>query len=191
MKPVRGEKPPLRSISRSQIWRGVRSQEGKSRDSALVAAAWSRSRMRLMSSPPCGGTRWLWVVDVFKGMDVMIVDCLLLASEGSNGRRSRPTCEPSGGSAGVHPRVKRPHVQSGLLRERLSCRCGVRLARLGRSRRAQFLHSESQATRSRVQARPARLGPNQRKSMDYLIAITAASFIAAYALIVWQRLPKQ
>jgi len=27
--------------------------------------------------------------------------------------------------------------------------------------------------------------------MDYLIAITAASFIAAYALIVWQRLPKQ
>ena len=31
MKPVRGEKPPFSSISRSQIWRGVRSQEGKSR----------------------------------------------------------------------------------------------------------------------------------------------------------------
>ena len=39
MKPVSGEKLPLQSISRSQIWRGVRSQEGQSRDCSLISAA--------------------------------------------------------------------------------------------------------------------------------------------------------
>ena len=58
----------VESISRSQIWRGVRSHEGKSREAALVSAACSRSRMRLMSSPPCGGMRWLVPSVVFKGV---------------------------------------------------------------------------------------------------------------------------
>ena len=39
MKPVSGEKLPLQSISRSQSWRGVRSQEGQSRDCSLISLA--------------------------------------------------------------------------------------------------------------------------------------------------------
>ena len=46
------------------------------------------------------------------GCNIVSVSCLLRRE--ATARRSRPTCEPSGGSAGVHPRVKRPHVQSGL-----------------------------------------------------------------------------
>src|SRR5689334_5094792 len=87
MKPVRGENPPLRSSSRSQIWRGVRSHEGKSRDSALASAAYSGLRMRLTSSPPCGGMRWLCVDDVFKCDDVWLF--VLLAGRGSNYRARR------------------------------------------------------------------------------------------------------
>src|SRR4030095_2784397 len=91
MKPVSGEKPPLRSISRSQIWRGVRSQDGKSRESALVSAACSRSRMRLMSSPPCGGMRWLVPSVVFKGvMFLLIAVVALLRGEAAAAEAGRP-----------------------------------------------------------------------------------------------------
>ena len=39
MNPVSGEKPPFSSSSRSQSWRGVRSQDGQSRDAAFSSAA--------------------------------------------------------------------------------------------------------------------------------------------------------
>ena len=45
--------------SRSQTWRGVRSQEGQSRDWDLISAARSASTTRSTSTPPWGWTRWL------------------------------------------------------------------------------------------------------------------------------------
>src|SRR5581483_149460 len=59
MKPVSGENAPLSSISRSQIWRGVRSQAGSwaaSRLSAMRSAA--GTICRLTSWPPCGAINW-------------------------------------------------------------------------------------------------------------------------------------
>src|SRR5438093_9313876 len=59
MKPRSGEKPPLISNSRSQIWRGVRSHEGHSRECALSSSIRSGCAISSASSPPCGGIRWL------------------------------------------------------------------------------------------------------------------------------------
>src|SRR6185295_7634866 len=59
MNPFKGEKPPFVSSSRSQNWRGVRSQEGQSREAALSSAARSGAARRSISSPPCGAMRWL------------------------------------------------------------------------------------------------------------------------------------
>src|SRR5215475_362890 len=59
MKPVSGEKLPLQSISRSQSWRGVRSQEGQSRDCSLISLARLAETCRSTNLPPCGGFRWL------------------------------------------------------------------------------------------------------------------------------------
>src|SRR4051812_48409910 len=59
MKPVSGEKLPLQSISRSQSWRGVRSQEGQSRDWALISLARLALTVRSINLPPWGVLRWL------------------------------------------------------------------------------------------------------------------------------------
>src|SRR5262249_22506153 len=59
MKPVRGEKLPLQSISRSQSWRGMRSHEGQSRDWALISLARLAETVRSTNLPPCGALRWL------------------------------------------------------------------------------------------------------------------------------------
>ena len=59
MKPVSGEKLPLQSSSRSQIWRGVRSQEGQSRDCSLISLARLAETGRSTNLPPCGALRWL------------------------------------------------------------------------------------------------------------------------------------
>src|SRR4051812_2545051 len=59
MKPVRGEKPPFRISSRSQNWRGVRSQEGQSREAAFSSAARSGPAIGSTSVPPWGSIRWL------------------------------------------------------------------------------------------------------------------------------------
>src|SRR3954467_11913249 len=59
MNPVSGEKLPFESISRSQSCRGVRSQEGQSRDWALISLPRLVETVRSMSLPPCGGFRWL------------------------------------------------------------------------------------------------------------------------------------
>src|SRR5947208_2834817 len=59
MKPVRGEKLPFESISRSQTCRGVRSQEGQSRDCDLISAERLLETVRSINLPPCGGFKWL------------------------------------------------------------------------------------------------------------------------------------
>ena len=68
MKPVSGEKLPLQSISRSQIWRGVRSQEGQSRDSALISAALFAIEDQVDEFAAVWGMRWLVPRVVFKGV---------------------------------------------------------------------------------------------------------------------------
>src|ERR1700690_1993425 len=59
MNPRRGENPPLISNSRSQIWRGVRSHDGHSREWAFSSAIRSGGAVRSVSSPPCGAIIWL------------------------------------------------------------------------------------------------------------------------------------
>src|SRR2546430_14740973 len=75
MKPRNGENPPLISNSKSQIWRGVRSQEGHSREWDFSSLARSESTMRLTSSPPCGAIRWL--VDAVKCLNLQVNWCVL------------------------------------------------------------------------------------------------------------------
>src|SRR5439155_24791362 len=83
IKPRNGEKPPFSSSSRSRMCRAVKSHEGKSLDWVFSSAAFSASTMRLTSSPPCGGMRWLRVIEVSKvvnvlGFQVIILQCHLL-----------------------------------------------------------------------------------------------------------------
>ena len=79
----------VESISRSQTWRGVRSQEGQSRDCALISRPAAAGR-RSMSSPPCGWTRWL--IDVVNSLDLRIdfVSAGTLWLE--SGKRELPIC---------------------------------------------------------------------------------------------------
>src|SRR5438270_2510204 len=59
MKPRSGENPPLSKSSRSQTWRGDKSQEGHSREWLFNSEARSGLAIKSTSSPPCGGMRWL------------------------------------------------------------------------------------------------------------------------------------
>src|SRR5437667_4391668 len=69
MNPRSGENPPLISSSRSQICRGVRSQEGHSRECPLSSLIRSGCAISSASSPPCGGIRWL-VVEAVKSVNL-------------------------------------------------------------------------------------------------------------------------
>src|ERR1700690_4498859 len=76
MKPRSGENPPLRRSSRSHSCRPVRSHEGYSRDWALSSVIRSGCAIRSISSPPCGGIRWLAVF--VKTLDLPVTDADLL-----------------------------------------------------------------------------------------------------------------